>query len=171
MAMATMVRAREAELAGRRQGGNLALGRDPQLSHVPGTAVTQKPDSEVRTVMLSWLESTSVDNVADYVSRGRRFASLGEDGLLEKWKVAFKAVAAQPSSDSARADSRDLGAEIEYRGLKPPYEDEDIKRALETLVAKASEIAGNLSPEDTERVNKEILRDLTEYKTKRDRGS
>jgi hypothetical protein len=136
-----------------------------------GAAVTQKLESEVRTIMLSWLESASVDTVADYVSRGRRFACLGEDGLLEKWKVAFKAMAAQPSSESARADSRDLGAEIEYRGLKPPYEDEDITQALETLVANVCEVAENLSPEDTERVNKEILYDLTEYTTKRDRGS
>lgn len=115
----------------------------------------------------SWLRSNSVDCIADYLARGRRFASLRDEELCEAWKVAFRAWAAQPSFEPVQADHGDLFAEIGFRGLEPPVEDAGIKEAFKTFAARTK----NMTPEDDERVADELARRLTAYKIKRDRGA
>jgi hypothetical protein len=54
--------------------------------------------SELDRDMLSWLKSNSIDNQADYLSRGRRYSGLEEGLLLEEWKKSFRAMTSQPDA-------------------------------------------------------------------------
>jgi hypothetical protein len=74
-------------------------------------------NSELDRDMLSWLKSNSIDNQADYLSRGRRYSGLEEGLLLEEWKKSFRAMTGQPEAQENREIHRDLCAEIELRGL------------------------------------------------------
>jgi hypothetical protein len=64
--------------------------------------------------------------------------------------------AAQPSSERARAEHSDLAAELGYRGVEPSFEDADVKKAQEMILASAK----NMSPEEVERFDDEIRRRL-----------
>jgi hypothetical protein len=81
-------------------------------------------------------------------------------------------MAAQPFTETHRADERDLLAEITFRGLKAPYEDKDVKNAAEKLISKVTEAAEKLlqNPEDADRVNEEIMADIQGFKHRRDRA-
>jgi hypothetical protein len=126
--------------------------------------------SDLRTDIESWLASNSVDRVANYVARGRRHSSLQDDPLFEAWKSAMRAMAADPFSKERRMHEDDLVAEIKLRGLTVPYE--DVKDAFEKLISSAVKMAETLSqyPDDAERINEEIVKDIQEFKNKRDRA-
>jgi hypothetical protein len=137
-----------------------------------GRSKRRSKGSDLRIDIESWLASNSVDGIADYVSRGRRHAKLQSDALFEAWKGAIRAMAAQPFSETHRADELDLLAEIKFRGLKAPYEDKDVKNAAEKLISKVTEATEKLlqNPEDAERLNEEIMADIQEFKHRRDRA-
>jgi hypothetical protein len=99
-------------------------------------AEREKQDSELKTDLESLLASKSLDNIADYVVRGRRYSRLQDEELFAAWKDAMRAFSVQPFDEKLRTPHHDLYCEIELRGLNAPEEDEDIAGAVATLRAK-----------------------------------
>jgi len=46
----------------------------------------------------SWLQSGSVDRIADYVARARRYSGIPDDELLKRWKDALRLTATDPAA-------------------------------------------------------------------------
>jgi hypothetical protein len=129
-----------------------------------------KRGSDLEIDMLSWFASDSVDQVADYAARGRRHSSLENDALFEAWKHAMRAMAAQPERPEHRALEKDLSAEIRLRGLEPPFG--EVKEAIDSYTQSIADLLERLrqDPDELESINSEIVKDLEEFISKRDRG-
>ncbi len=152
-----------------RHARNMAVTPAAETSHM--TTRRKDAESTMRAAVMSFLESKAVDEIADYLSRGRRHASLQNSELLSAWKAALWAMAKDPLSDDIRADYSDLNAEVRHRGIDDSFGDADARAALDEYAARVDEIAAEVSrnPEENERVEREMLRDLEDYQKKRDR--
>jgi hypothetical protein len=126
----------------------------------------EKMRSEIDPDVLSWLESKQVDRTAAYAQRGRRHSGLGNEGLIEAWKTAFRALAKDPHNDDRRAEEQDLQAEIELRGLVAPYV--EVMDAIKEFVAAGKRAAEDLEqdPEAGKRADEILTRELTEFKNR-----
>ena len=63
-----------------------------------------------------FLASKRIDDLADYIARGRLHKNLSDQELTEKWVQAFKRVAEDPRNPDVRAACYDLEAEFRVRG-------------------------------------------------------
>jgi hypothetical protein len=136
-------------------------------------AKREHQDSDLKADLKSYLASRLVDDIADYVARGRRHSSSPDGALFAAWKDAMRAFAAQPFDEKLRAGHYDLYCEIELRGLKAPEEDEDIVDAVAMLRSKVAEVGERLlqNPDAAGRFGAGIFEDVEEYKSKRHRNA
>jgi hypothetical protein len=118
--------------------------------------------------MLSWLKSNSIDNQANYLSRGRRYSGLEEGLLLEEWKASFRAMTSQPDAQENRENHRDLCAEIELRGLAAPLN--EVEDSVDTLLSWVDERRRHSDPDDVAQADAEFLEAFEEFKRQRDRA-
>jgi hypothetical protein len=134
--------------------------------------MAKKPASNLEADMLSFLGSKSVDQLSDYLGRGRRHASLQNDALLDAWKRATRAMAAQPDADDLRAEHTDLECELRHRGIDAPREEPDIRAALDEYLSKVADLLERVAkdPAERDRINEEISEDLDDYRGQRDRS-
>jgi hypothetical protein len=123
---------------------------------------------ELERDMLSWLKSASVDNQADYLSRGRRYSGLRDGVLLDEWKKVFRAMATEPNVQENRENYRCLCAEIELRGFEAPLH--EVEDAVETLVSEIEERRRHDDPGEVAQADAEFLEAFEEFKRRRDRG-
>jgi hypothetical protein len=79
-------------------------------------------------------------------------------------------MAKNPLSEDIRADYTDLNAEVRHRGIDEPFGDADAHAALDEYAARVDEIAVSRNPEENERVEREMLQDLEDFRKKRDRS-
>lgn len=88
--------------------------------------MTDKSDQEALTGQLAdtvaWIKGSEMDRAVTYVERGRSHQSLSNAELFERWKFAATEVARDMISEENRAVENDLKAEIDLRGLVPPWE-------------------------------------------------
>lgn len=63
----------------------------------------------------------TIDRVARYAWRGRRYQSLSDTELGERWIKAFRSTVAELDNESFRSTEEDLFAEHQLRRLQPPY--------------------------------------------------
>jgi hypothetical protein len=68
-----------------------------------------------------YLQHALMNETKAYFDRGRRFANLGVPQLNEKWVVIFKAYFADHNRQQG-LEMDDLAAELQLRGLDPPFE-------------------------------------------------
>jgi hypothetical protein len=127
-----------------------------------------KPKSGLETDLLSWLESNSVDHIADYVARGRRYSGLQGDELLKRWKDTLRLMATDPVQPEHQALYSDLGDEITLRGMKQPYDEvkeifEVYMRGMTAAMEKAAE-----DPVEAARINDDILTDVEKFRKRRE---
>jgi hypothetical protein len=123
-----------------------------------------KQNTRLETDLLSWLQSSSVDHTADYVDRGRRYLSLQGAELLKQWKDALRLMATDPVQPEYRALYKDLGAEIELRGMEQPYD--EVREIFELFMHGAATAIGKIlqDPDEASRINEEIVRDVDHFK-------
>jgi hypothetical protein len=67
-------------------------------------------------------ESMEMDETADYLRRGRRFAALPDQDAKKAWAKAFKAWIEETSSPERQKLAADLAAELRLRLIAPPTE-------------------------------------------------
>jgi hypothetical protein len=127
-----------------------------------------KPTSGLETDLLSWMESNSVDHIADYVARGRRYLGLQDDELLNQWKDAVRLMATDPVQLEHRALCSDLGDEIKLRGMEQPYD--EVKEIFEVymrgMIAATEKLLKD--PAEAARINDDILTEVEKFRKRRD---
>jgi hypothetical protein len=108
--------------------------------------------------MAAFMQCEALDRVADYARRGRRFSRFEADDLTTRWIAAFKVWAANPRD---RAESDDLEAGLQLRGLKSPYD--RVKKEFDALIAAVEAIMAENNPRRLLELNVELRRDLVEF--------
>jgi hypothetical protein len=130
-----------------------------------------KSDDLTETDVLSWMESGRLDHTAAYLARGRSHANLTDSELSEAWQRTMIAMAEDPFSAEIREREQDLGAEIDLRGSQRPCD--LVKEAIEEYISKIDKAHEDLKndPEEYQRSNEEIIRDISKFKQSRDRST
>jgi hypothetical protein len=116
----------------------------------------------------AWMASVDVDCAADYLRRGRRYASLPAEDLPKSWQKAFRAWVQIPNSELMRREKDDLGAELELRGIPLPLA--EVADAAEVLRNKAAEAIRQLesNPERYREVAESLEEDLEVFRRRHD---
>jgi hypothetical protein len=95
---------------------------------------------------IALLEARAMDDVADYVVRGRRWQHLDDDALSDRFLGRARAWAANPANGMIAGEIADVTSEFTLRGGEPPLD--AARDHLATAVAGiAGEMLGGLSAE------------------------
>src|SRR5437899_11964548 len=73
-----------------------------------------------KTIVNGFLQHKSMEQIQDYLARGRRFAKLAVGQLNEDWIIAVRSWLAHKDRTAERM-MVDLAAELRLRKLEPPY--------------------------------------------------
>lgn len=123
-----------------------------------------------RDNVLAFLQSNRLDNVADYVRRGRKHAALSDNELVAAWKAAFAAMAMDPFSQEVRDADQDLSSEFDLRKKVPPYAK---IRDLMDAFTKRVEAEGERTRPDPDawaEMNEAMIREVEEFTARRDQS-
>jgi len=78
------------------------------------------PREDPEAVVNAFLQLKSLEQMQDYLTRGRRFTKLDVRQLTEDWIIAVRSWLAHKGRTKGRMMD-DLAAELRLRGLEPPY--------------------------------------------------
>jgi hypothetical protein len=92
-------------------------------------------EREIQRHFLAWLESKAVDQVDEYVRRGRRFAALETPALKEAYVISFTRWVDTNNAET-RQDTDDQEAELRLRNEEPPHA--LLEEQIDVLVEKAA---------------------------------
>jgi hypothetical protein len=107
----------------------------------------------------AFLQYKSMEQMQDYLARGRRFAKLDAERLNTDWIIAVRSWLAHKHRTKERMMD-DLAAELRLRGLEPPYgavEQELADRSVQTNQA------------ERKRTVREVAREIGELMRENDR--
>ena len=99
---------------------------------------TAEDPRDAGAILNAFLQHKSMEQMQDYLARGRRFAKLDIGRLNEDWVIAVRSWLAHKHRTKERMMD-DLAAELRLRGLEPPYcavEQELADRSAQTNEAK-----------------------------------
>ena len=111
------------------------------------------PREDPEAVVNAFLQNKSMEQMQDYLARGRRFTKLTVAGLNADWIIVVRSWLAHKHSTNERMMD-DLAAELRLRGIEPPY------------VAVEHELADRpAQTKETERkkVLRAVARDIDEF--------
>ena len=100
-----------------------------------------KSKDDTDAIVDAMIESAAMDELRDYLARGRAYSSLSDDDLSERWVKAFKTWAASAASAEGPGDSRDMDdfhAEQRFRHIEPPYE--KIRKTQKAIVERTKQL-------------------------------
>jgi hypothetical protein len=81
----------------------------------------------------SIIAEDNMENIRQYISRGRRFEHINIEALKQRWISAFKALASDIENYQALYEYIDADAEFQLRKIEPPRD--TVKADTEKLVA------------------------------------
>jgi hypothetical protein len=81
----------------------------------------------------SIIAEDNMENIRQYISRGRRFEHLNIEALKQRWISAFKALASDIENYQALYEYIDADAGFQLRKIEPPRD--TVKADTEKLVA------------------------------------
>jgi hypothetical protein len=81
---------------------------------------TAEDPCDPEVVVNAFLQHKSMQQIQDYLARGRRFARLDVERLNTDWIIAVRSWLAHKDRTKERMMD-DLAAELRLRGLEPPY--------------------------------------------------
>ena len=81
---------------------------------------TAEDPRDAGAILNAFLQHKSMEQMQDYLARGRRFAKLDIGRLNEDWVIAVRSWLAHKHRTKERMMD-DLAAELRLRGLEPPY--------------------------------------------------
>ena len=73
-----------------------------------------------KAIVNAFLQHKSMNQMQDYLARGRRFAELDMERLNKDWIIAVRGWLAHKHRTKERLMD-DLAVELQLRGLEPPY--------------------------------------------------
>lgn len=123
-------------------------------------------EKEAQRIIHEFLLSECVENVADYVKRGRPHSGLATDTLTRRWAEVFRRWLLMPSDPDLGRLHRDLEAELSLRDAPLPMElvekDFDAARARFQKAIEAGALPANDEMDD-------LMKRLLEFARARDR--
>jgi hypothetical protein len=81
----------------------------------------------------SIIAEDNMENIRQYISRGRGFEHLNIEALKQRWISAFKALASDIENYQALYEYFDVDAEFQLRKIEPPRD--TVKADTEKLIA------------------------------------
>jgi len=78
------------------------------------------PREDPEVIVNTFLQHKSLEQMQDYLARGRRFATFDVRQLTKDWITAVRSWLAHKDHTKERMMD-DLAAELRLRGLEPPY--------------------------------------------------
>jgi hypothetical protein len=78
------------------------------------------PREDPEAVVKTFLQHKSLEQMQDYLARGRRFTTFDVRQLTKDWIIAVRSWLAHKDHTNERMMD-DLAAELRLRGLEPPY--------------------------------------------------
>ena len=82
--------------------------------------MTNDPRKDPEVVVNAFLQHKSLEQMQDYLARGRRFTTFDVRQLSKDWIIAVRSWLAHKDHTKERMMD-DLAAELRLRGLEPPY--------------------------------------------------
>jgi hypothetical protein len=117
------------------------------------------------------LASQQVDELAQYLSRGRSHRNLTEQQLTERWIEAMKRRADDPRNHEMRATLNALTCEFVMRGSEPPHAlvREDFERYRSAVAAVIEEIKKE-NPDKLADIGRGLEADVEAFRAARDKS-
>ena len=112
--------------------------------------------------LLEWMQSTWIEDAANYIKRGQLYKSLSVEELTDQWIAAYKNMANNPLDVKPLSIVKDFASEFELRKLDIPYH--LIKDDAERYIAAISVATEALEPAIAERGNNLLQRELSKFK-------
>src|SRR5262245_22881517 len=81
---------------------------------------TAEDARDPEAIVNAFLQHKSMNQMQDYLARGRRFVGLDMERLNKDWVIALRGWLAHKHRTKERLMD-DLAAELQLRGLEPPY--------------------------------------------------
>jgi hypothetical protein len=122
-------------------------------------AETAEDPRDPEAIVNAFLQHKNMEQMQDYLARGRRFAKLDVERLNKDWIIAVRSWLARKHRTKERMMD-DLAAELQLRGLEPPY------GAVEQKLADRS---GQTNQAERKRTVREVAREIGEFMRENDR--
>lgn len=97
----------------------------------------------------SWIERQVLEQIADYLARGRALAGRDYALLRRHWVTQMSLWSTKAASAEDHKLREDIQAEMRVRGFQPPYD--AVKDDLVRLAAMSKAFVDSLSPHDRRR--------------------
>ncbi len=117
------------------------------------------PPEGPKAIINRFLQHKSMEQIQDYLARGRRFAKLDVGQLNEEWIIAVRSWLAHKDRTAERMMD-DLAAELRLRKLEPPYS--AIEQGLADRSAQTKEA-------ERKKAFREVAREIGEFMRENDR--
>ncbi|TMK02848.1 MAG: hypothetical protein E6G74_05800 [Alphaproteobacteria bacterium] len=117
------------------------------------------PREGPKAIINRFLQHKSMEQIQDYLARGRRFAKLDVGQLNEEWIIAVRSWLAHKDRTAERMMD-DLAAELRLRKLEPPYS--AVEQGLADRSAQTKEA-------ERKKAFREVAREIGEFMRENDR--
>jgi hypothetical protein len=97
----------------------------------------------------SWIERQVLEQMADYIGRGRRLAAKDFAELRRHWMTLMRLWGAKTASAEDHKLREDIQAEMRIRGFQPPYN--AVKDVLVQLAAMSRDVVERSRPQERRR--------------------
>ena len=117
------------------------------------------PREGPKAIINQFLQHKGMEQIQDYLARGRRFAKLDVGQLNEEWIIAVRSWLAHKDRTAERMMD-DLAAELRLRKLEPPYS--AVEQGLADRSAQTKEA-------ERKKAFREVAREIGEFMRENDR--
>jgi hypothetical protein len=111
-------------------------------------------DDDHDELMRAWIDNRLLEQVEDYLGRGRRLAGSDHAVLRRHWIAAMKLWSAKAANAEDHKLREDIQAEMQLRGHRLPYE--LVKEELAKLTTMSSAFMDGLGPDDRARISRTL---------------
>jgi hypothetical protein len=113
-----------------------------------------RADDDHDELMRAWIDNRLLEQIEDYLSRGRRLAASEHMALRRQWVAAMKLWSSKAANAEDHKLREDIQAEIQLRGHRLPYD--LVKEELAQLTKMSSTFMDGLGPGDRARISRSL---------------
>lgn len=114
-------------------------------------------------VILSWIGDKRLQDVEDYVRRGRLLSGVPTEELMSRWVSLFKYWAFQPALVEPSHEYTDTESELQIRKIEPPFEQVEAEFKMIQDKTRIAYEAARKDPDRMKQGSEAALDDLTEF--------
>jgi hypothetical protein len=105
-------------------------------------------------LMRGWIDTRLLDQIEDYIGRGRRLTGVDYGTLRRQWIAAMRLWSTKSANAEDHKLREDIQAELQLRGYQLPYD--CVKDELAQLTAMSEVFIASLKPEDRARMSRRL---------------